>query len=201
MLLSFRSLRAVAGLAGSQGPFPLRWRGVGVGGRCNSTATGQGPGGAEGQGQGTHTRSETSVQWLFFAGFYQKSIVKDFIHSASQYGVTGFLAHGKPAIACVEGPSEAIQGFIRHVRTTVFATVPRASRKMTVGLREAAEADSPSPAGSRPPRFQDFQAKEFFSQGSHHRSDMLDRKQLDAFLKAHGVPEDVRRRIGDPALG
>jgi len=49
------------------------------------------------------------VQWLSFAGFYQKKIIKEFVHSATQHSITGFLAHGKPAVACLEGRSEDIK--------------------------------------------------------------------------------------------
>jgi hypothetical protein len=133
----------------------------------------------------------SSVQWISFAGFYQKKIIKEFAKSANQHSLTGFLAHGKPAVACLEGKPEHIQDFLRHVRTTVFATVPRGSRKMTLGLLEPDIIN-------RSPRFESFQAKAFFSQGNHHRPDMLDRKQLDVFLKDHGVPEDVRKNIGVP---
>ena len=130
------------------------------------------------------------MQWVSFAGFYQKKIIKDFAQSATKHSLTGFLAHGKPAVACLEGRPEDIQEFLRHVRKSVFATVPRSARKMTLRLREP---DSTT----RPPRFASFEAKAFFSQGSHHRPDMLDRNQLDAFLKDHGVPDEVRRGVGD----
>lgn len=132
----------------------------------------------------------TRVQWLSFAGFYQKKIIKDFVQSAVHHSLTGFLAHGKPAVACLEGTPEDVHAFLRHVRTSVFATVPRSARKMTVGVLEV---DS----STRAPRFNSFEAKSFFSQGNHHRSDMLDRQQLDVFLKEHGVPHEVRRGVGD----
>jgi hypothetical protein len=48
------------------------------------------------------------VQWLTFAGFYEKKIIIAFAASAQQHNLTGFLAHGKPAIACVEGHTEDI---------------------------------------------------------------------------------------------
>jgi hypothetical protein len=129
------------------------------------------------------------VQWLSFVGFYQKKIIKDFSHSAAKHSLTGFLAHGKPAVACLEGRPSDIHEFLRHVRTSVFATVPRSARKMTLSLREP---DS----RSRPSRFMDFTAQAFFSQGNHHRPDMLDRTQLDAFMRDAGVPEEVRRDVG-----
>ena len=146
--------------------------------------------GAAPRSKSTDARTEntiTRVQWLSFAGFYQKKIIKDFSQSAAHHSLTGFLAHGKPAVACLEGTPERVHTFLRHVRTTVFATVPRNARKMTVGLLEVDSAR----------RFRTFEAVSFFSQGSHHRPDMLDRKQLDEFLKDHGVPVEVRRRVGE----
>lgn len=41
---------------------------------------------------------------------------------------------GKPAVAAVEGTPEAIARFIKVTRTELFATVPPASRKMTLML-------------------------------------------------------------------
>ena len=151
--------------------------------------------GSSGSGSGshTHTHSAITAQWLSFAGFYQKKIIKDFTQSANQHALTGFLAHGKPAVACLEGSEEDIQEFLRHVRTSVFATVPRSARKMTLGTREGSNGGS----AIRARRFESFEAKAFFSQGSHHRPDMLDRKQLDKYLQDHGVPDEVRHSIGD----
>ena len=140
--------------------------------RCNSTSS---PG-------------EIGVHWLTFAGFYEKKIIKDFVQSAHRHQLTGFLAHGKPAVACLEGSPDNIITFLRHVRTTVFATVPRSARKMSISSRESSST-------SRLLRFQDFKALAFFSSGAHHRSDMLDRKQLDAFLLLHCVPVEVRRKV------
>lgn len=140
------------------------------------------------------------VQWLYFAGFYQKKIIKEFEQSATNHSITGFLAHGKPAVACLEGNQTDVKEFLRFVRTTVFATVPRSARKMTLGLLEISD---PSPNNSNVvrrkstqsdtslPRFDSFQAKAFYAQGTHHRPDMLDRRQLEAYLRDHGVPDKV----------
>lgn len=136
----------------------------------------------------TSSEGTTGVQWITFAGFYEKKIIKDFAQSATKHSLTGFLAHGKPALACLEGKPADIKEFIRHVRTTVFATVPRSARKMTLGLREP---DSTT----RPRRFEGFEAKAFFSLGAHHRPDFLDRKQLEAYLTDHGVPESIYKEI------
>jgi hypothetical protein len=129
----------------------------------------------------------TDVQWVSFTGFYQRPIIKEFVESAMQHSLTGFLAHGKPAVACLEGKPEDIHEFLRHVRTNVFATVPRSARKMTLGLRETLCPSAP--------RFANFDAISLFSTGSHHRSDMLDRGQLEVYLRDHGVPEQVRASV------
>ena len=68
--------------------------------------------------------------------FYTKSIRQAFCSSAIDYGITGFLMPGKPAVACLEGTDAAIRDFLRHVRTVLFAVVPAASRKMQTGLIE-----------------------------------------------------------------
>jgi hypothetical protein len=73
-------------------------------------------------------------QWIWFIGFYTKSIIKAFVSTAGDLGCTGFLMPGKPAVACVEGTAEAIATFIKVTRTELFAVVDRASRKMTLSL-------------------------------------------------------------------
>ena len=147
--------------------------------RCKGTSS---------EGVRSSASGTIGVQWITFAGFYEKKIIKDFIQSASKHSLTGFLAHGKPALACLEGNPEDIKEFIRHVRTTVFATVPRSARKMSLSL---CEPDSTS----RPRRFEAFEAKAFYSLGAHHRPDFLDRRQLEDYLKDHGVPESVFREV------
>lgn len=123
----------------------------------------------------------TCVQWVSFEGFYQKKIIKEFAQSAINHSLTGFLAHGKPAVACLEGKPEDIQEFLKHVRTTVFATVPRSARKMTLRLRE-------EDCNSKLPRFDNFEIKAIHSHGAHHRQDMLDRRQLEIYMMDRGVP-------------
>ena len=130
-----------------------------------------------------------TVQWVTFAGFYQKKIINHFALSATQHSLTGFLAHGKPAVACLEGSPKDLQTFIRHVRTSVFATVTPSARKMTLGLREPDHDDK------RPRRFATFETKAFHSQGAHHRPDMLDRGQLDVFLRRCAVPAHIRAEV------
>lgn len=172
-----------------QGPrVRVRWGAWDAWARCNSNSAVSGVEEVRSGPVGAH--DQTSVQWLSFVGFYQKKIIKDFCQSATQHSLTGFLAHGKPSVACLEGTAENIKEFLRHVRTVVFATVPRNARKMTLGLREPNLSCT-----TRPPRFGSFVAKAFFSQGAHHRPDMLDRTQLDVFLRDQSVPEDVRNEV------
>ena len=66
---------------------------------------GGGSGGGDGGGScGTGVAiGETELllerQWIWFIGFYTKSIIKAFCSTAAEHGCTGFLMPGKPAVA------------------------------------------------------------------------------------------------------
>lgn len=62
-------------------------------------------------------------QWIWFIGFYTRSIIKAFCSTANEMGCTGFLMPGKPAVAAVEATAEVIAEFLKVTRTELFARV------------------------------------------------------------------------------
>eukprot|EP01059_Diplonema_ambulator_P033113 TRINITY_DN6785_c0_g1_i1.p3 TRINITY_DN6785_c0_g1~~TRINITY_DN6785_c0_g1_i1.p3 ORF type:complete len:260 (+),score=62.26 TRINITY_DN6785_c0_g1_i1:1698-2477(+) len=118
-------------------------------------------------------------QWLWFIGFYTKSIRKAFCETAASLGCTGFLMPGKPAVAAVEGTSKQIAEFIRITRTELFASVAPASRKMTLSLLD-------DPITNR--AFTGFDEVDITAApATHKRKDMADLGGLQTFLESHGV--------------
>ena len=75
-------------------------------------------------------------RWLYFIGFYTKTIRRDFCEAALGHGLTGFLCPGKPAVAALEGDAGSIAAFLRTTRTDVFAKVPSSQKKMNLSLLE-----------------------------------------------------------------
>eukprot|EP01063_Lacrimia_lanifica_P029524 TRINITY_DN4523_c0_g4_i1.p2 TRINITY_DN4523_c0_g4~~TRINITY_DN4523_c0_g4_i1.p2 ORF type:complete len:263 (+),score=93.29 TRINITY_DN4523_c0_g4_i1:121-909(+) len=122
---------------------------------------------------------ELHRQWIWFIGFYTKSIRKDFCEAAAALGCTGFLMPGKPAVAAVEGPPAAIAEFLRVTRTVLFAKVAPSARKMTLSLLDA-------PIAGRV--FDGFEELDMVAAPStHKRKDMADLGGLEAFLTRKGL--------------
>eukprot|EP00732_Lithocolla_globosa_P000195 Lithocolla_globosa_v1_NODE_45_length_8054_cov_9.461981.p4 type:complete len:273 gc:universal NODE_45_length_8054_cov_9.461981:5015-4197(-) len=121
-------------------------------------------------------------QWLVFIGFHTKSIRRGFCQTALSLGCTGFLMPGKPAVAAVEGTQASIAEFLRLTRTDLFATVPAASRKMTVSLLEKDIVRA----------FDGFEEVDLTSAldksaKGHKRKDIVDLGQLQCFLSDLGL--------------
>lgn len=139
-------------------------------------------------------------RWLWFIGFYTPSIREAFVTEANNNGLTGFLVAGKPAVAALEGDVRAIDRFLFTTRTVLFASVPPASRKMTVTLDEGAGVPSPqstigktdesiAAASGRIRRaFSTFREERLCCEpGTHVRGDIMDIGALRRFLDANGL--------------
>lgn len=124
-------------------------------------------------------------RWLGFIGFYTPSIRRAFVEEARRAGLTGFLMPGKPAVAALEGGRAEIDGFITLTRTVLFASVPPASRKMSIMLDEVGGA-----AGSALLRrsFSTFEEVEMRCEpGTHARGDTADLGALRTLLDSRGL--------------
>ena len=139
-------------------------------------------------------------RWLWFIGFYTPRIREAFVEEANGCGLTGFLMPGKPAIAVLEGSRAVIDRFLVTTRTILFASVPPASRKMTVTLEEGAASEidrssqvpvpatSPIPTARLRRAFSDFREESLrCAPGSHVRGDISDIGALRALLDARGL--------------
>lgn len=78
-------------------------------------------------------------QWVTFAMFVSTKLAKELQDIAFSTGLTGFLALGKPAVACLEGGPKAILEALERVRKEVFSKVPeKSARKMNLPMMEQA---------------------------------------------------------------
>ena len=141
-------------------------------------------GGSVRHGQATTGQAQPPMdtldrQWIWFIGFYTKSIIKAFCSTAAELGCTGFLMPGKPAVAAVEGTPSAIAEFLRVTRTELFARVPPASRKMKLCLVDR---------GIEARVFTGFEERTLrVVPGAHKRKDIADLGGLEAFLRDRGL--------------
>ncbi|GAB5369236.1 hypothetical protein AAMO2058_001388200 [Amorphochlora amoebiformis] len=122
--------------------------------------------------------TKISREWIWFIGFYTKKIIKAFISTARDYGLTGFLMPGKPGVACLEGPKMSIDEFLRVTRTQLFATVAPSSRKMKLVHREAVISNR---------AFKSFEEVQMSClSGSHKRKDLTNLGDFQKFLTNAG---------------
>jgi hypothetical protein len=115
--------------------------------------------------------------WLWFIGFYTKSIITLFCTSALTHSLTGLLVPGKPSIAVLEGTRKDTERFLVHTRTVLFSQVPPSSRKMSVTVCE----EGVDRVGSG------FECVELFQVVGHNRSDMVDLGRLRVYLEEVGL--------------
>ncbi len=129
--------------------------------------------------------------WLLFIGFYTKSIRDSFCATATDFGLTGILMSGKPAVAVLEGADSCIHGFLREVRTVLFACVPPASRKMQSVCEEVIHSRS----------FTGFEDVTFQSPSDGHvRKDINDLNCLRKYLAARGIDDAIFLELFPQAL-
>ena len=134
--------------------------------------------GDEEAGEGETEETDLVRQWIWFIGFYTRSIMDEFCQCTRDNGITGFLMPGKPAVAALEGSDAAIADFLKATRTDVFRNVPPASRKMTVSLREDRDVRRV---------FGDFALTSFNADEGHKRKDIADLGSLRIFLDQQGL--------------
>lgn len=132
-------------------------------------------------------------EWLYFIGFYTKSIRDQFVNLANELNLKGFLMSGKPALACLEGDEKSIEQFIFKTRTQLFATVPPSSRKMSRVCTWKTNADETSHFG----KFEDF--REVIFDSNHSKSNIADLSRLKSFLREKGL-DDIFDKIFETCI-
>ncbi|KNC72282.1 hypothetical protein SARC_15164, partial [Sphaeroforma arctica JP610] len=122
------------------------------------------------------SEGELERQWIYFIGFYTKSIRAEFCQAAASIGCTGFLMPGKPAVAAVEGTRQQIDRFLYTTRTETFAQVAPSMRKMQVTLldRDVERV------------FEGFDEL-VMAHGGHKRKDISDLSSLQKMLEEKGI--------------
>lgn len=151
--------------------------------------------GAAGAGRAdSGARAPRNRTWLWFIGFYTRSIIDAFVEAAGDEGLEGFLMPGKPAVACLEGSAADIASFLVTCRTQLFAKVPAASRKMTVAMEEA-DIGSGAFAGEG---FRELSMAA--AAGTHKRKDMTDMAGLATFLEGKGCGHAFTAMFGNAGV-
>jgi hypothetical protein len=77
--------------------------------------------------------------WFYFPSISTRSKRDDFIIHAPHYHLTGFLYAGKPGLLCVEGRSQAIDDYMKFIKTESWGDIPAHHKKVSERHREKCE--------------------------------------------------------------
>lgn len=119
--------------------------------------------------------------WFYFPSISTRSKRDDIVNHAPTYGLTGFLLAGKPGILCLEGDSQAIDNYMKFIKTESWNDIPSQHKKVSERYREEGTYVSRA--------FQDMQeiTEEFVDTRRGARGNRNDMSVLKAWLDEHGV--------------
>lgn len=74
--------------------------------------------------------------WFYFPSISTRSKRDDLVNHAPGYGLTGFLLAGKPGILCLEGGSQAIDDYMKFIKTESWGDIPAHHKKVSERYRQ-----------------------------------------------------------------
>jgi len=74
--------------------------------------------------------------WFYFPSISTRSKRDDIVNYAPTYNLTGFLLAGKPGVLCLEGYSQAIDDFMKFIKTVSWNDIPSQHKKVSERHRE-----------------------------------------------------------------
>lgn len=78
--------------------------------------------------------------WFYFPSISTRSKRDDLVNTAPVYDLTGFLLAGKPGILCLEGDSQAIDDYMKFIKTESWGDIPSGHKKVSERLRESVQS-------------------------------------------------------------
>lgn len=118
--------------------------------------------------------------WFYFPSISTRSKRDDIVNYAPTYGLTGFLLAGKPGVLCLEGGSQAIDDYMKFIKTESWSDIPSQHKKVSERYRE--------PNVKR--KFQDMkEITDEFGERRGVRQNRNDMKALETWLNNNGVGE------------
>ncbi|KEY72971.1 hypothetical protein S7711_04645 [Stachybotrys chartarum IBT 7711] len=120
--------------------------------------------------------------WFYFPSISTRSKRDDLINHAPAYGLTGFLLAGKPGVLCVEGASQAIDDYMKFIKTESWGDIPPQHKKVSERYRESATDMARA--------FEDMQEiTDLVGERRGERANRNDMKALEAWLTQRGLGE------------
>lgn len=132
----------------------------------------------------TQTDVQISIDrtWFYFPSISTRSKRDDIVNYAPAYGLTGFLLAGKPGILCLEGGSQAIDDYMKFIKTESWGDIPPQHKKVSERYRES--------GGDVQRVFRDMQEiTDVVGERRGERANRNDMRALEAWLNEHGVGE------------
>lgn len=78
--------------------------------------------------------------WFYFPSISTRAKRDDLVNQAPSYNLTGFLLAGKPGILCLEGGSQAVDDFMKYIKTESWGDIPSHHKKVSERYRHAIES-------------------------------------------------------------
>jgi hypothetical protein len=123
--------------------------------------------------------------WFYFPSISTRSKRDDLINYAPSYGLTGFLLAGKPGVLCLEGGAQAIDGFMKFIKTESWGDIPPQHKKVSERYRERGLG-----GGSVARAFADMrEITDLVGERRGERANRNDMKALESWLNDNGVGE------------
>lgn len=119
--------------------------------------------------------------WFYFPSISTRGKRDDIVNYAPTYGLTGFLLAGKPGMLCLEGDSQAIDNYMKFIKTESWKDIPSQHKKVSERHREV----GPS-VGRAFPDMQEI-TDEFTDTRRGARGNRNDMSVLKGWLTRHGV--------------
>jgi hypothetical protein len=83
------------------------------------------------------TSLSISRVWFYFPSISTRSKRDDLVSNAPLYGLTGFLLAGKPGILCLEGDSQAVDDYMKFIKTESWGDIPAHHKKVSEKYRQS----------------------------------------------------------------
>ncbi|KAJ4147459.1 hypothetical protein LMH87_001974 [Akanthomyces muscarius] len=74
--------------------------------------------------------------WFYFPSISTRAKRDDLVNHAPSYGLTGFLLAGKPGILCLEGGSQAVDDYMKFIKTESWGDIPAHHKKVSERYRQ-----------------------------------------------------------------
>lgn len=130
----------------------------------------------------TVPESDTSINrvWFYFPSISTRAKRDDIVNYAPSYGLTGFLLAGKPGILCLEGGSQAVDDYMKFIKTESWGDIPAHHKKVSERYRQADISKRV---------FNDMQEITDQLERRGERANRNDMKALEAWLGTKGLQE------------